>query len=210
MDKATIERIFDPFFTTKPVGQGTGLGLSTVHGIMQSHDGAVTVYSEPGKGSTFRLYFPAVGEAAMEVRSPRRELPQANGERVLYVDDERALVQLVTRILGRLGYVVAGYTDPAQALLAFKASPNDYDAVVTDLSMPVLSGFDLSRAILETRPEIPIVMISGYVRPEDQQTALQIGIRELILKPNTIDELGRALDEVLRGKGGPVSGRQKR
>jgi CheY-like chemotaxis protein len=203
MDKATLERIFDPFFTTKPAGQGTGLGLSTVHGIMRGHEGAVTVYSQPGKGSTFRLYFPAVGDDAAEVETPPREVARGRGERVLYVDDEDTLVRLATRILRRLGYEITGHTDPAEALQAFRSRPHDFDVVVTDLSMPGMSGFDLARGLLEIRPETPVVMTSGYLRPEDQETASRIGIRALILKPNTVEELGLVLDKLLRDRPNP-------
>ncbi len=201
MDKPTLERIFDPFFTTKPVGQGTGLGLSTVHGIMQSHHGALTVYSQPGKGTVFHLYFPSLTEVQAEPAQAPPPLSNASGERLLYVDDERALVDLSTRILGRLGYEVIGFTEPDRALQAFRAHPQDFAAAVTDLSMPGMSGFELSRALLDVRPDLPIVMTSGYVRPEDQETALQIGIRELIPKPNTAHELGRVLNDLLRKSG---------
>ncbi|HEV8644387.1 MAG TPA: ATP-binding protein, partial [Burkholderiales bacterium] len=197
MDKATLERIFDPFFTTKPAGQGTGLGLSTVDGIMRSHEGAVTVYSQPGKGTTFHLYFPAIGDAATEIEAPQQEVARGKGEKVLYVDDEDALVRLSTRTLNRLGYRVSGFASPVEALNAFRSHPHDFDVVVTDLSMPGMSGFDLARALLEIRPDVPIVMTSGYVRPEDQEMASRLGIRELILKPNTVSELGRILDELL-------------
>jgi PAS domain S-box-containing protein len=200
MDKRTLERIFDPFFTTKPAGQGTGLGLSVVHGIMRGHDGAVTVYSQPGKGTTFHLYFPAAqSEVAVEA-DEQRAPPSARGERVLYVDDEPALVQLATRALGRLGYRVTGYDDAAQALQEFQARPDDFDAVVTDLSMPGMSGFELARAVLARRPDIPVVLTSGYVRPQDEETARKIGVRSVILKPNTIDDLGRVLDELLQAR----------
>ncbi|HKE95495.1 MAG TPA: PAS domain-containing protein [Povalibacter sp.] len=198
MDHATLERIFDPFFSTKPPGQGTGLGLSVVHGIVRGHEGAITVYSQPGKGSTFRIYLPVSAEIAPE---PPRTEPAARGgagERIMYVDDEDALVFLGERVLERLGYEVRGYTDPAQALKDFQAQPQDFDAVVTDLSMPGMSGFHLAQALLQIRPDLPIVLTTGYVRPEDKETARHRGIRELILKPDTIEELGRTLDRLLR------------
>jgi CheY-like chemotaxis protein len=204
MDKATLERVFDPFFTTKPAGQGTGLGLSTVHGIVRRHEGAITVYSQPGKGTTFRIYFPVAGDAARDAAAPQHDaVAHGGGERVLYVDDEEALVLLVARILGRLGYVVSGHTSPADAVRAFRSNPHDFDVVVTDLSMPGMSGFDLARTLLEIRPDVPILMTSGYVRPEDQETASRIGILDFILKPNTADELGRVLNGVLRNRAGP-------
>jgi len=203
MDKATLERIFDPFFTTKPAGHGTGLGLSTVHGIMRGHEGAITVYSQPGKGTTFRLYFPAAADTAAEVEVPQREIARGRGERVLYVDDEDTLVRLGTRILRRLGYEITGCTDPAEALQAFRSNPRAFDVIVTDLSMPGMSGFDLARGLLEIRPDVPVVMTSGYLRPEDQETAARVGIRALILKPNTVEELGSVLDKLLRDRTNP-------
>jgi CheY-like chemotaxis protein len=117
---------------------------------------------------------------------------------VLYVDDEEALVRLTTRTLGRLGYQVTGYTDPAQALQAFRSRPQDFDVVVTDLSMPGMSGFDLARELLATRPDLPVVMTSGYLRPEDQRTAAQIGIGELVLKPTSVEGLGQVLERLFR------------
>lgn len=198
MDRATLECIYDPFFTTKGPGEGTGLGLSVVHGIMKSHDGGIAVYSEPGRGTAFRLFFPAAGSpVAIAQQAPRPE-QRVCTERVLYVDDEQALVMLVTRTLGRLGYKVTGQTDPLAAVALFRSDPTAFDVIVTDLAMPQLSGFDLSSQILAIRPDIPIVMTSGYVRPEDQQRAVQLGVRDLILKPDTIDQLGRTLDRVLQ------------
>jgi PAS domain S-box-containing protein len=198
MEPAIVERIFDPFFTTQSPGQGTGLGLSVVHGIMKDHDGSISVYSEPGKGSIFHLYFPADGaatEKAREVAAP----PRGNGEHLLYVDDEEALVVLATRSLGRLGYQITGHTDPVLALQAFRENPECFAAVVTDLSMPTMSGAELAHQVLAIRPDIPVVMTSGYIRPEDELEARRLGVRELILKPDTIEELAKALHRVFSG-----------
>ncbi|MGB9405166.1 MAG: CHASE3 domain-containing protein [Candidatus Acidiferrales bacterium] len=196
MDRATVDRIFDPFFTTKGPGEGTGLGLSVVHGIIKNHGGAISVYSEPGRGTAFHLYFPASGNAVGSAPESPCEAEPAQNEHVLYVDDDEALVDLVTRVLGRLGYRVSGYTDAARALEKFRSSPQDFDAVVTDLSMPGMSGFEFAGEVLAARPDTPIVMTSGYVRPEDQEEALRMGLRDLILKPDTIEQLGRTLDQV--------------
>jgi PAS domain S-box-containing protein len=198
MSKEVLERIFDPFFTTKPAGQGTGLGLSVVHGIMKAHEGAIAVQSQLGEGTTFRLYFPAAKDAAAVRPIALRGGVRGAGEHVLYVDDDEAIVFLTTRILQRLGYRVSGYTDVIAALDALKAAPQAFDVVVTDLSMPVMSGFDFAVAVREVRPDLAVLMTSGYVRPEDREVARERGIRELILKPNSVEDLGHALDRVLR------------
>jgi PAS domain S-box-containing protein len=193
MDRGTMERIFDPFFTTKPSGQGTGLGLSVVHGIMKSYDGAVAVYSEPNRGAAFHLYFPA-HQCAEDTPIPRApEVPAGRGQRVLYVDDERPLVRVTTRILQRLGYVVTGFSEPAEAVKVFRSRPNDFDVVVTDLSMPGMSGLDFAREVLTLRSDLPILMTSGYVSPDDRDAAIALGIRELIAKPAVMEQLGHAL-----------------
>jgi signal transduction histidine kinase/ActR/RegA family two-component response regulator len=198
MDKATLDRIFDPFFTTQPVGQGTGMGLSVVDGIVKNHDGAITVYSHAGKGTSFRIYLPVAAGAAPAVEIQREGTVRGSGERVLYIDDDEAIVFLTTRLLERLGYRVTGFTDPEQALARFRANPADFDIVVTDLSMPHMSGFDLTQALHETRPDIQILMTSGYVRPEDRDTARDRGVRDLVLKPNSVEDLGEALDRLFR------------
>jgi len=198
MDESTQKRIFDPFFTTKPVGKGTGLGLSVVHGIMKSHGGGISLYSDKGKGSVFHLYFPA---AAEPVPVAPFEAARLEGKRVghlLYVDDEEALVFLVQLGLQRLGYQVTALTDAAQALREFRARPRDFDAVVTDLSMPGMSGFHLAQELLATRPDVPILVTSGYLRPEDQQEAKRIGVRGLTAKPDTIEELCLNVDRLFR------------
>jgi PAS domain S-box-containing protein len=196
MDAATMRLIFDPFFTTKPVGSGTGLGLSVVHGIMRAHDGAVTVYSQPGKGTMFRLYFPTTGAAARIACDSVPKTAQGSGQHVLYVDDDEAIVYLATRTLERLGYRVSGFLHPRTAIDAFAKAPNDFDVIVTDLSMPTMSGFELARELHTHRADIPIVMTSGYVRPTDRQAAQELGIEDVILKPNTIEELGTVLSRI--------------
>ncbi|MEI8259472.1 MAG: response regulator, partial [Deltaproteobacteria bacterium] len=202
MDEATRARVFDAFYTTKPLGEGSGLGLAMVRGIMQGHAGAVTVASTPGKGASFALYFPATARNAQkqEPAAPAQSAIPAR-QRVLYVDDEEALVFLAERALTRLGHRISAFADPEQALAAFRAHPENYDVVVTDHAMPRMSGIELARAVLALRPQLPVLMTTGYVRSEDESTARDIGIRELILKPATMDELGRVLDRLFRAAG---------
>ncbi len=199
MNSETLARIFDAFYTTKPVGEGTGLGLSMVHGIMRSHGGAVTVESVPGQGSSFALYFPAAaGQAQKEEHAAPAQIALSAGQRVLYVDDEEALVFLASRVLTHLGHQISGFTDPEQALEAFRAQPQDFDVVVTDLSMPHMSGFELAREVLAVRPGIPVLMTTGYIGEEDEGNARAAGISEVILKPVTMEELGQVLDRLIR------------
>jgi CheY-like chemotaxis protein len=201
MGKATLDRVFDPFFTTKPVGRGTGLGLSVVHGIMRNHDGAILATSDPGRGTSFRLYFPALDSPAADATKPIAAIsPECRGEgrRVMYVDDEEALVSLMSLVLQRSGYHVTGFSDPEQALRVLRQRAGDFDVVVTDLSMPGMSGFHLARAISEIRADLPTVVTSGYVRPEDREIARNSGVRELVLKPNTVEELAQVLERVFK------------
>jgi len=200
MDAATLQRIFDPFYTTKPLGQGTGLGLAIVHGIMKSHDGAVTVYSEVGRGTSFALYFPVYAQATLPTNSPVMPKNSIKHGCVLYVDDEESLVFLMTRVLRRMGHQVTGFTAPEKAFEAFKQDPDAFDLIVSDMSMPGMSGLELARKILDVRPQLPVVITTGFVRAEDYQAAASVGVRQLILKPNTIDELGVTIERVLQGK----------
>lgn len=202
MDTATLERIFEPFFTTKNHGQGTGLGLAVVHGIVHGHAGAISVESEPGHGTTFRLLFPAVTDAIGEVAAESGTHAPAtriagHGERVLYVDDEERLVFLARRGLERLGYVFCGFTDPTEALRVFRERPAEFDLIITDLAMPGLSGLELSAAVLRTRPGIPILITSGYLRQRDQEVAEAMGLRDFIAKPATIDVLTQSIKAAL-------------
>jgi CheY-like chemotaxis protein/two-component sensor histidine kinase len=197
MDRATLNRIFDPFFTTKKQGEGTGLGLSVVHGIVSSHNGAVSVTSHLGEGTAFHIYFPAATETPDVRQEAAPEAPQHRSEHVLYVDDEEALVFLASRLLERNGYRVTGFTEATSALKEFRAQPEAFDVVVTDLSMPRMSGFEFTEEIHRIRKEIPVVLTSGYLQAEDQQRAESLGIRELIQKPATASLLCGALARIL-------------
>ena len=197
MDNQTMARVFEPFFTTKPQGRGTGLGLPVVHGIMKNHGGEVTAYSEVGKGTVFNLYFPVASDEPLEPASPPVPAPEGRGQHILYVDDEEPLVLLVTRTLKRLGYRVTGFTDPVDALRALREGSTDFQAVVTDLSMPRMSGADFAHEVLQMCPAMPVVLTTGYLRPQDQELARRIGVRELILKPDTVEDLGIVLHRLL-------------
>jgi PAS domain S-box-containing protein len=196
MSAEVMSRIFDPFFTTKPLGQGTGLGLSIVHGIMQSCGGAARVQSELGKGTAFYLYFPALENAsASDVTGTYQALP-GGGQHILLIDDEDSLVRLGTIMLTQRGYRVTGCTDPMSAVQQFRRKPYEFNAVVTDLSMPGMSGFDCAKELLAVRPDLPIVLTSGYIRPEDEATARQIGICAVVPKPAALDQLPEILAKV--------------
>jgi len=156
------------------------------------------VESEPDKGTTFQLYFPAAqSDSESSIARGASPLLRGNGQHVLFVDDEEAVVRLATLALTRRGYRVTGCNDAASALSHFRRDPQAFDAVVTDLSMPGLSGFECAREILKLRPDVPIVLASGYVRPEDEITAKRIGIRAVVGKPAALDQLGSLLAEIL-------------
>jgi len=190
MDAATVERIFEPFFTTKEQGQGTGLGLSVVHGIVKNHDGVINVDSHPGQGTTFTLYFPqaktrgetgaAEGEAA--------GTQHGAGQHILFLDDDEALVQLAVRTLLRLGYRASGFTDAAAALAACRADPDAFHLVITDYSMPGMSGLDVARGILTLKPELPVVLASGSISEELMTHAQTAGVAHVVYKPSTVEE----------------------
>jgi PAS domain S-box-containing protein len=199
MSEATLQRVFEPFFTTKSVGQGTGLGLAVVHGIMRAHLGAVNVRSRPEGGSEFTLLFPVTDAP----RPPTLNLPRViesamgAGQRVMYVDDDEALVFLVKRVLTRKGYQVTTFTDPRQALATLRLNAQSCDLLVTDYNMPGYSGVDLLRAVKTLRPDLPVALASGYVTPEIERDALTAGARALIHKPNDVDELCSTVQKLL-------------
>ncbi len=202
MTPQTLARIFEPFFTTREVGQGTGLGLSVVHGIMQAHQGAIDVQSVPGEGSVFTLYFPptqeiAVAPAAEEVIAP--EPIVGKGRHVMYVDDDQALVFLIARVLKRKGFTVTTFTDPQEAQVALRADAQAFDILVTDYNMPGYSGIDLLRQAKLIRPDLPVALASGYVTPELEQSAIREGASALIYKPNDVSEFCETVQRLIAG-----------
>jgi len=197
MSQSTLSRIFEPFFTTKAPGEGTGLGLSVVHGIMQSHGGAISVYSTPGEGTVFHLYFPVTADDASPVEDAATETPAGHGERVLVVDDEKPLALLGQTMLQELGYTVENTTSPVEALALVRDQPDSYDLVVTDLTMPGMLGTDLVRELLLIRPDLPVIITTGYSATLTEQRVLEMGARALLLKPLTLHSLGVAVHRVL-------------
>jgi PAS domain S-box-containing protein len=197
MDETTQSRIFEPFFTTKPPGEGTGLGLAVVHGIMQSHEGAISVCSRVGEGTTFHLYFPA-HVSAETVSAPKiADIPRGRGQRILFVDDEPLLVTMGKKILERLGYVVEAYTNAPDALVAVRTQPHAYDLVITDYMMPALIGTALAEQIQAIRADLPIILTTGYSATLTTERVQAMGIQKLLLKPLAVDALGMAAFTVL-------------
>jgi PAS domain S-box-containing protein len=198
MDAETLRRIFEPFFTTKPPGEGTGLGLAMVHGIMESHEGAVTVSSQPGEGTTFQLYFPAHHGRAEPAPDEGGPIPRGQGQRILFVDDEEWLVQLAQETLTMLGYAVEVATTPALALERVRAEPGHFALVFTDLTMPGMTGLDLARALRALRPDLPVILMTGYSAALTAERLEAAGVRQLLLKPIALPALGAAAHAALR------------
>ncbi|MEQ1515201.1 MAG: ATP-binding protein [Usitatibacteraceae bacterium] len=198
MNAATLARVFEPFFTTKPVDEGTGLGLSVVHGIVSTHEGVIIVESEPGKGACFTVYLPAAeGIVASAPALPTHgAVPPrtAKGvQHILYIDDDESLVLLVKRLLERRGYHVHAYTDQQEALDALNINAAQYDLVVTDYNMPGLSGLDVARAVREVRAELPVVVASGFITEALREQATAAGVRELLFKANAVEDICDAI-----------------
>jgi signal transduction histidine kinase/CheY-like chemotaxis protein len=195
MPQSVLDRLFEPFFTTKAPGVGTGLGLSVVHGVVQNHDGAIVVESRPGNGTTFEVYFPAVGAPSWAGEVPVSEKPSAPpvGVRILFVDDEASIARLAQVMLKTMGHTATTFGRPADGLAALKADPAAFDLVITDLTMPGMTGVDLARGIREIRPDIPIVLSSGYADEVPEETLKAIGVVEVLPKPFQMQALAKAV-----------------
>jgi signal transduction histidine kinase len=196
MRSKVLERLFDPFFTTKAKGEGTGMGLAMVHGIVQDLNGVIDVFSELGKGSTFNVLFPAIERRAAPEARTLPQLPKGT-ERVLFVDDEKTLTSMGHRLLESLGYQVKTFTDPVAALEYFQREPEGVDLVLTDMTMPGLTGDQLAQKMLAVRPDIPIVLCTGFSIKIDEASAKALGIRAYINKPILRGDLATALRNVL-------------
>ena len=187
-----LKRIFEPYFTTKETGKGTGLGLSVAHGIVKSHGGAVKVGSVVRKGSVFEIYLPRVKGGASE--ADKFDMPLLTGAgRILFVDDEPALTLMGQKILGQLGYQVQTTNSSVEVSEIFRSKPNEFDLVITDLTMPELTGTHLAKALLAIRPDLPIVLCTGFSDRVNEEMLQSMGIRGLLLKPLTIHELAHSV-----------------
>jgi CheY-like chemotaxis protein len=193
MDAPTVQRIFEPFFTTKAAGSGTGLGLSAVHGIIAEHRGAINVESAPGAGTKFEAYLPQTRDQDADEKTQAVPPPRGDGQTVLLVDDERDLVLLGEEMLAALGFEPVGFDSSPAALAAFRADPRRFDLVMTDEIMPQMTGSELARTLHQLRPDLPIVLMTGYAGPVEIGRVRDIGVREVIRKPLLSDTIAQCL-----------------
>jgi CheY-like chemotaxis protein len=198
MDAKTMERIFEPFFTTKRTGSGTGLGLSVVHGIVQKHDGIIVVSSEVGKGTTFQVFLPVdhSGKASADVLAAPA-VRQGQGERIMVVDDEEMVVQVAAGVLKRLNYSVATFTNPFLAVKALQEQPSAYDLIVTDLTMPKMSGTELAVEMHRVRPDIAIVLCTGFIGAIEHAELVRLNLRGPLLKPFVLEAMAQVVGDAL-------------
>ena len=199
MDSATMERIFDPYFTTKTQDKGTGMGLAVVHGIVKGHGGGIRVQSTPGKGTRFDILFPVMGKQLESETEELKSLPIGN-EHILFVDDEETLIDLGKSMLQKLGYRVETRSSPVEALKTFEAEPHRFDLVISDMTMPGMTGDNLASQLMKFRSDIPVIICTGYSEKMDERRAKELGVKGLIMKPFTIRRLSRIVREVLDQK----------
>jgi PAS domain S-box-containing protein len=198
IDDITMSRIFDPYFTTKEQGAGTGLGLAVIHGIVEDYKGFIEVESVEGQGTAFHIFLPTLKEkkAKKNKKTATTPLPKGN-ERILFVDDEVDITRISHSLLSNLGYKVTVETQSVRALKKFQQDPSAFDLLITDHTMPELTGRDFARSILEMRPDLPIILCTGYTAAFSEQEALQLGIKKYIIKPISTKTLARVVREVL-------------
>ena len=191
-----MDKIFDPYFTTKDTGEGTGLGLSVVQGIVKAHGGTITVDSEAGKRTTFHVYLPIIQGEEKPEEEAEGPLP-IGSERILFVDDEELLMDLGSQILERLGYEVVPQKSSIEALELFRSEPDRFDLVITDMTMPKMTGDKLARELMNIRPDIPIIMCTGHSKLISEKKAMEMGIRAFIGKPITKRAMAETVRKVL-------------
>ena len=200
IDPGIKERIFDPFFTTKELGKGTGMGLSVVHGIVQGYDGAITFYSEPGTGTTFHVFLPRIDQKSISDNEPVPcEMPTGSGC-ILFIDDEEMLVELGQKMLQQLGFHVVAAKSGVGALKIFSKNPNKFDLVITDQTMPKMTGIDTAVEMMRIRPDIPVILCSGFSEMVTEEKARAAGIREYIMKPYFKHTIAEIIRKVLDGR----------
>ncbi|MBM9604561.1 hybrid sensor histidine kinase/response regulator [Desulfopila inferna] len=199
MDRNVLERIFDPYFTTRGESGGTGMGLAVVHGIVREHSGHISAYSEPGEGTTFRVYFPQIiGSVSRHVITQNKPLPGGR-ERILLVDDEEIVLNLEKSLLEKLGYSITAFQSPIEALEFFKRHGSSFDLVMTDMTMPKMNGAEFTKEILKYRPNIPVVICTGFSELINEEKARTIGACKYVMKPFILREIAAALRAVLDG-----------
>jgi CheY-like chemotaxis protein len=196
MESGVKDRIFEPYFTTKGKGEGTGMGLAVVHGIVKSYDGAITVDSEPGKGTVFQVFLPKIEEQISSEPKGAFQLPVGT-ERILLIDDERSILDVMQQILERLGYTVDARSDSNEALEAFRENSDGFDLVITDYTMPEMTGENLAKAILGIRPDVPVILCTGFSEQIDEEKSKAIGIRAFVMKPIIMGEMAKTIRQVL-------------
>ncbi len=192
-----LERIFEPYYTTKEQGKGTGLGLSVIHGIIKNHGGDISVSSQPGAGSTFSVYLPVIDDIEVEIEPVKTASATNGNERILLIDDEEQIIDLERRILENLGYKVTPKTDSEEALEEFSARPDRFDLVITDMTMPKITGDRLARKLMEINPQIPVILCTGFNEAISEEKALAMGIDKFVMKPIVKDELAYTIRTVL-------------
>ena len=197
MAPLVMERIFEPYYTTKEQGKGTGLGLSVIHGIIKNHGGDISVYSQPGKGATFSAILPVIDDIEVEIEPVKTASATNGNERILLIDDEEQIIDLERRILEGLGYKVTPKTDSEEALAEFRARPDQFDLVVTDMTMPKITGDRLARRLMDINPQIPVILCTGFNEAITEQKALAMGIDKFVMKPIVRDELAKTIRTVL-------------
>ena len=204
IDTKTQEKIFEPYFTTKKPGEGTGMGLAVVHGIVKSHHGHLTVYSEPGKGTRFDVYLPLTEQeaAALPNKTEPKEL-RGKGERILFVDDEKQIREVVDAILSKNGYQVTTFANGVQALAEFQKKPGQFDLVITDMTMPSMTGAELAQKIMELSPQIPVILCTGQSELINREKALTMGICDYLNKPVPMATLLGAVKKALDNSNSP-------
>ncbi len=194
--KEHLDRVFDPYFTTREVGEGSGIGLSVVHGIVKSHDGAISVDSEYGKGTTFNVFLPVVEKEPALEEETDTTIPKGN-ERILFVDDETSIVDMTSQTLERLGYTVTAKTSSTDALETFRTRPDNFDLIISDMTMPEITGDKLAKELQKIHPEIPIILCTGHSERIDDEKAKSIGVRALVMKPIVKSVLAKTIRKIL-------------
>jgi CheY-like chemotaxis protein len=197
MSNEVMDRIFEPFFTTRGPGKGSGLGLAVVHGIVESYDGAIVVQSEPDKGSTFDIYLPRIEAETLTSEATVPLEPDRGEERILLVEDEAAQRNSLARALEALGYSVSTGADGSSALATFEKDPAAFDVVVTDQIMPGMNGLALAAGVAAQRPDLPIILCTGFSEKIDREVVGRNGVREIIMKPFTVPEITRLIRKVV-------------